>query len=261
MKEPRKRCGEGRPQVRRGLLRNLLLVTLVTASVVGTVLLVGAYRAVNALSETAIEQAMDRTGSELEMLFGSTEVHLGILAEAGARGAFSLADEDLEELNRQLIPVLSRVPQVTSVLVADSGGREVLLLQQESGWLNRLIDEAERPGQARWIRRDGRGGVEEEQDEETEYRTGTRPWFQGAMGSEDGEFFWTAPYTFFTTRDPGITVSTSFVEPRTGRRWVLALDVMLLDVSFFTAGLMPTENAQVVVFTSTGRVVGLPGEG
>ncbi len=257
MKSPRESFA-----LRRGLLSNMLAVTLLTAGMVGTVLLLGAYRAVDALSDRAIEQAIDTTGAELAGFFEPIEAHVKILRELGEAGEYSLEYDDLERMNRRLMPVLRNVPQATSVLVADSGGREVLLLQQgDEGWVNRVVDQEALPGMARWVERDAAGEAVERRQEETDYRTGERPWFRGAMSAGAGGQYWTAPYTFFTTGDPGITVSTSFEEPTTGRRCVVALDILLMDVSTFTAGLRPTENGSVTVLTTTGRVVGLPATG
>ena len=37
-----------------------------------------------------------------------------------------------------------------------------------------------------------------------------RPWFTGGLKTIDNELAWTQPYIFFTTKDPGITVSVNW---------------------------------------------------
>ena len=55
----------------------------------------------------------------------------------------------------------------------------------------------------------------------------------------DTRIHWTAPYTFFTTLDPGITVSTP-VLGQDGTLRVLGIDVLLKDISNFTRSIRPT---------------------
>jgi serine phosphatase RsbU (regulator of sigma subunit) len=68
---------------------------------------------------------------------------------------------------------------------------------------------------------------------------------------------WTDPYTFFTLKAPGITVSTTF-EAGGGRQHVVGVDVLLSDISVFTTGLRPSANGQVAVLSDGDRVIGLP---
>ena len=84
----------------------------------------------------------------------------------------------------------------------------------------------------------------------------TRPWFQLAA-SEFDSLRWTVPYTFFTTKDPGITVSRSFRTP-SGDTMIIGYDVMLQDISRFTSNLQISPNGQVFIVTDDDRVLGLP---
>ncbi|MDD9938927.1 MAG: ATP-binding protein, partial [Myxococcales bacterium] len=69
---------------------------------------------------------------------------------------------------------------------------------------------------------------------------------------------WTAPYTFFTTKAPGITASIRFSTPD-GRQRVVAFDVQLRDISRFTTGIRVAKHGAVLVLSADDRVVGLPG--
>jgi two-component system sensor histidine kinase/response regulator len=42
---------------------------------------------------------------------------------------------------------------------------------------------------------------------ERDYDARERPWFKGAMALPDDRVFWTEPYIFFTTKEPGITAA------------------------------------------------------
>ncbi|HXE40902.1 MAG TPA: response regulator, partial [Azonexus sp.] len=63
--------------------------------------------------------------------------------------------------------------------------------------------------------------------------------------------------TFFTSGDPGITVTTSW-QDNTGTRWVLALDVMLLDLSRFTSQIDVGQHGHVAILMPDGRLLGAP---
>ncbi|MGI9590033.1 MAG: adenylate/guanylate cyclase domain-containing protein, partial [Myxococcota bacterium] len=70
--------------------------------------------------------------------------------------------------------------------------------------------------------------------------------------------YWTDPYTFFTSGEPGITASLH-LEDATSRRRVLAFDVQLRDLSEFTRQLEVSPAGLSIVMTEDRRVIGLPG--
>ncbi|TXD36111.1 protein kinase [Lujinxingia vulgaris] len=246
--------------LRHQLVRNLVLLTLLTAGAVALVFLIGSYRAVEELSEQAIDQAVERADAELDRFFVPVSTQLEVLADWGTGGELSLAEDDVEAMNARLMPVLRRLNQVTSVLYADAEGREYLLLEQGGGWVNRLVDRKARGEVVRWVRRDADGKVVERWEEKSDYETRKRPWYIGAMSAGKRQVHWTEPYTFFTTKDPGITASTRFEAPDGGAQ-VVALDVMLSDVSAFSTGIRPTERGYVAVLAGDETVMGLPARG
>lgn len=240
------------------LLRNLVLLMMVTAGVIASVLLVGSYRAVDELSERVIAHASKRTEAELWRFFEPVEAHLEVVRGWGEADELSLSYEGVEELNQRFLPMLLERPQVSSLLLTDSGGREYMLFREGSGWLNRYIDEGYAQGRARWIRWDAHWREVERWEGEHAYQMRERPWYRGAMALEQREIFWTAPYLFFSAEEPGITASTRFQDPRSGHSRVVALDILVTDISAFTTSVRPTENGFITVLTSGGDVVGLP---
>lgn len=243
------------------LLRNLILLMMVTAGVIVGVLLVGGYRAVDELSERVIEHASWRAEAELVHFFDPVEAQLDSIQSWGSAGELSLSYEAIESLNQRFWPMLTKRPQISSLLLTDSGGREFMLLRDGAGWLNRYIDGRTAPGRARWVRWDAQGQVVERWEGELSYQIQERPWYRGAMASEQPELFWTAPYQFFSTKEPGITASIRFEDPETGAARVAALDVLLADISDFTTSLRPTEKGFITVLTLEGEVIGLPQRG
>jgi len=94
--------------------------------------------------------------------------------------------------------------------------------------------------------------------EQSDYDPRSRPWFKGAMRlAAAGDRFWTSPYTFFTLKQPGITVSTrtSTVD---GNSLVVGFDVLLEAIGISTTTAKLGKNGRVFVLTHDERILGPP---
>jgi serine phosphatase RsbU (regulator of sigma subunit) len=105
------------------------------------------------------------------------------------------------------------------------------------------------------------GGPREERTEARDFDPRSRPWFQLAIEHRDVPgAHWTAPYTFFTTGEPGMTAAAAF-DAGDGLTRVVGFDVRLHAVSEFTSDFELTRRGLVFVLTDDGRLIGLPREG
>ncbi|UCD22955.1 MAG: protein kinase [Gemmatimonadota bacterium] len=241
----------------RSLLRNIVLLILVAGGAVLAVVLFEAYRAVETLSASLIDRAADQTEAELQRFFEPVGQNISVAAEWGATG--TLDPNDIDQLNSIFIPQLKHSPQMSSMMVANTRGFEHMLLQSDGEWLNRRMDVDVRGNQAHWMRWRAPDDLIVEWWDELEYDPRVRPWFQLAMEGSAGEIRWTEPYTFFTTKDPGITVSTRWYPTAdSARPHVVAFDITLTDISRFTTGVAVEERGSIVVLTEDRRVLGLP---
>jgi hypothetical protein len=165
-------------------------------------------------------------------------------------------------LNSQFMPILQEVTQISAAMVADGAGREYMLMRTDQGWLTRLTDPQRWGRRARWTRWAGPGEVLESWQETLDYDPRTRPWFRGAVDSgSETSVFWTSPYRFFTSKEPGITAASRW--PQTAQQGgfrVLAFDVRLSAISTLTLGLAPGEHGKAFVLSGEGRVIGVPGD-
>jgi len=254
------------PTMRRSLLRTLVVLVAVVCAGMATIVILGARRHVVRLSREFVARATMGVENDLERFFSAVRSNLLVAHDWGEGGL--LDPTDCQNMNRRFIPVLERNPQVTSMMVARDDGVEWMLLRTPDGWSNRLTRREEWGQRTQWY---SWGDVETMVDVEwrdSEYDPRRRPWFRGALAAGDATRpTWTAPYTFFTTRDPGITASMRFDVKATASRsildphtYVVAFDVMLLDLSRFTATMDVTENGLASVLTEDGRVLGLPGD-
>lgn len=211
------------------------------------------------LAASELRQGAEIAGERVELLFEDIERMIDTARRWGLREQFTL--DDLHGFDGLFEPFVASQPRVTSLLFADERGREFLLLKMPNGeWRNRVSD-PQRWGQRQQIFswRDSPPPLTEGEWQERDYDARRRPWYQGALAlTRDGELHWTEPYQFFTTREPGITVSTHWHDPHAGQLRVLALDVKLFDLSRFTQSVNTSANGQVAIMTPDSRLLGLP---
>lgn len=94
-----------------------------------------------------------------------------------------------------------------------------------------------------------------ERSAEADYSPIARPWYRGALAS-DGLFI-TAPYTFASTDQLGLTVAA----PLPKKAGVLGTDIHLRDLGTFLAGLTLTPNAAILMLDDRKRVLAFSGRG
>ncbi|MCM2264582.1 MAG: ATP-binding protein [Desulfuromonadales bacterium] len=202
--------------------------------------------------DTTIETA---SGSIRETLILAENI-VRIASESAGSQGFE-ADQP-EKFNDQFSPVLKTIPQATSIVAGSTEGLGWLLLQLPGGrWHNRFTNVPERGKEQLYFEwQDDR--LLQRYYKSADYDPRQRLWFKMAMSAPaDGRTHWTAPYKFFTTGEPGITVSIRRDLP--GKRsLVVGMDLKLIDISSITAGLAVGKQGYVLVLTDDGKVLGLP---
>jgi PAS domain S-box-containing protein len=207
-------------------------------------------------AEASQREAAERMGNKLDSLASQVERVVLTLRDWTQDGVVRV--DDPLALNSILIPVIRERSVVSSIHVASDEGREVLLLKAPEGWKNRITDVPKKGKQQNWIVwEDARRRLSEEWKEQ-DYDPRKRPWFTGALSAPENKVFWTAPYMFQTTQEPGITASLRWTDKATGTQWVVALDVLLSDLSRVSLELGYATHGQVALLTADGKVLGLP---
>jgi len=246
--------------IRSRLVGILLLVIIVFGSAVFALTFLVARRAVRTLSHKLIAHQADGVSDQLESFFAPVQSAIAVGESWGKEG---ILDPDRpDDLRVLLLPIMMQFKQMSSALVADDRGHEFMLLHlpgdkpQEDKWVTRQTRRDEWGTRVKWTEwKDGKG-TEEWRD--IDYDPRSRPWFKGAMerrGQKD-PLFWTEPYHFFTTKQPGITAAAAFQSGDRVR--VLGFDVLLEDISKFTMNLGFVDEATIFVVTSNRLVIGLP---
>jgi len=244
-----------RTQLLLGIAVVVMLTVLLFAAAVWRLILLPAE---NQLAARDMDHAATAASSQVRSLVESLERIVQTTRQWGASGQLSIGDH--EEFNNLVLPLILNRPEIDAALLASEDGQEIFLLRTERGWDNRLTDIAKRPAAQRWVHWDRGGGfLSEETRGGGDYDPRRRPWFTGAMAlaSDDG-VHWTEPYVFFTTRQLGITASARWTDRRTGKRYVIAFDVALRNLSRLTTALGVGEVGRVAILSEDGRLLSMP---
>ncbi|MBE2258278.1 MAG: EAL domain-containing protein [Rhodobacteraceae bacterium] len=208
------------------------------------------------IAEGQFDEAAARTDAALGALFSPAEDLLRISRQWVDGEAPDI--DSPEAFNRLFQPALETFAHITSAVAGTSTGQGWLLLQlPEGGWRNRLTDLPRRGSRQLFVDRLADGRVTRYW-KDVDYDARQRPWYRGAVENRDeGQLHWTPPYVFFTTGDPGISVSAHF-HLNDGRDFVLGFDLKLRDLSRHTMDSRIGRSGLVLVITDDQRVVALP---
>jgi two-component system, sensor histidine kinase and response regulator len=250
-------------KTRRGTIRRALLlrISLLTVAVLlafaMSVLLIVVRPTIDRLAHAQMQQAASELDGRVQQLLGTVETTLRTSLDWGRQGRASL--DDLLGFNEIFFSVIANHAEISSVLLTNDGGREILLLRNADGtWVNRLTDPVHWGRQSYWLYWSPSQQLQRVEMRELDYDARTRPWFAAAMAAPaDGMVAWTDPYIFFTSREPGVTAAARWTGPD-GRRYVMSHDVKLLDLSRFTTRAVAGQTGMVALLHPDGRVMGLP---
>jgi adenylate cyclase len=269
-------AGRGSISLRTSLARSLMLMIFVSAGVILVVTYRFSSHVVEDLSEKLIQQQLDNTSMALENFFLPIESDLQLFRQWGDAGllepveigAIVRPENDgvsapapaVMQLNDHFVPLLEELEHVTSMMIANSRGEEYLLLREREHWLNRVSGTESWGDDTFWMRRNQDGSYGDTYWKTLAYDPRSRPWFAKAMEHDnDGEVHWTPPYRFFTTQAPGITGSVRWTDPNDPElTYVIAFDVLLLELSRFTTSLEVSQRGKALILTEDLVVAGLP---
>lgn len=95
---------------------------------------------------------------------------------------------------------------------------------------------------------------------EDDYDPRSRPWYAAAM-AENG-VAWTAPYIFFTSKQPGITVAVPVDDPVTSAViGAVGVDIGIEDLSAFLDGLDISPRGSAAIVAQSGNIIAHSEEG
>ena len=252
------KTGRRTTAIKWSLFRNLiLLIIFIVIAILITIRTIGVQN-IRSLSEDNINKTSELSMAEIDKLFAPVRNALNFSRQLGEQNVFD--PRDAKSMNRVFMPVLRTVKQVTSLNSGDQAGNGYLLLKLLDSWKNRLVT-AETAGKStNWLEFDASGKRQVTAYKKSiKYDPRQRLWYRDTVSKQysTGDVVWTAPYTFFTTKEPGITAAIK-VEPTLETSYVLAMDILLKDISEYTIKQKPSPNGFVAVLTKGAKLIGFP---
>ena len=246
------------------------------------------------LSRAVLERALARTNGDLSELFAPVRRQLAIDWHEVRMGEVPRYDAAAHA--RYFLPAMRELPMVGSMMVGDTAGHQLLLMRYDSTVLHSPLLEGRTDlpvparGTTQFFTRDVRPAVRGEMstwqlwnDAATAatatwrvripgYDPREREWYRQAIrqfqrrgAAESGaldaapSIAWSDVYTFFTTREPGLSASFATRQP-SGALMVVSYDVLLDQVSQYTRTQAPTRNGSLILVSDSGWMIGLPRE-
>lgn len=241
--------------IRRGLLTNIVVMILALGALIVSTTFWASRRTVEKLSATIIGHTLNQAEQKLESFIQPVYAGLRLTRRWGEAG---LLDTDQpQDIVRLLSPLMSQHRHVTGVMIADSRGRECMILRAGETWKIRQTRRDQWGDVTHWIEWHEDKPSERTTYERTlDYDPRSRPWYEGAV-AQTGQVFWTKPYTFYTTQDPGITAAVAYPAGDEITQ-VVGFDILLNDISEFTMNLAISTHGSAVIVTNDMEVIGLP---
>ena len=257
---------------KRSLLLNLTAGVAILGAMMLGISLFATQQTVARLSGMLTDQVIATTDARIMGFFEPIFAEIEIAAQRTKDGKFE--DFPFAALDAYFEPLVAELPQVSSIMYAHGNGDEYMLWQRADAWYSRLSQPESRGNIA--AVREWRSGEDDRSVEEQvfEYDPRVRPWFTGALASLEQlggdaplreRIFWTPPYRFYTSDEPGITASLA-QRSSTGQLVILGFDVLLADISRYTAQLKIGEHGRVFVLRGSPEkpdslaIIGLPAD-
>jgi tRNA A-37 threonylcarbamoyl transferase component Bud32 len=248
----------------RWLFRHLGLLILIIVALTAAAVVYFDKRQVEDLSHKLMTSTAATMVEQIVSFFETVDSNLRVAVEQ-----LQLTQEPDDELMKKLFfrlsPFLNQYQNTSGIIISEVGSSNKYLgilkpKPMESEFLVRKhFPKAWGSDKAR-LERWKDGEMLESWIRKDDFFPKTRPWYQDALEAEENVIVTSLPYLFHTAKKPGITLSTRWRKRDTDRQFILAIDIMLSNISRLTQTMRPTENGLVFAFTQDLRFVGLPAD-
>ena len=239
----------GRVPLRLVLTLPFVLQTFAVVSLVGYLSFRNGQKAVQELAGNLQSEISDRIQEHLVSYLQKS--HIIVKLNVAIAKLDKLNSEDLETTERYFWHQIQIFSSVKQIYLGSGDGQFVGVSIDESGkFVARITENFPRRS---YYALDERGNKIELLRFEPNFDPRTRPWYIGATAGKDP--IWTDIYTFFQG-DLGITAAQSFYDSQGNFRGVMAVDIVLGQISDFLRGMKISRSGQIFIIERSGALVG-----
>lgn len=206
------------------------------------------------IMENIASYAMEQSQNYLSKAQRATELTKSLLRSK------VLVQEDDIALENYFLEQLASYPDISGIYLGTPDGDFFFVSRNEKysdgGIRTKIIRHINGDRQVRYVWRDAeRNLVAKEVDLADTYDPRARPWYKGALTTDD--IFWSDPYIFYTSQKPGITISGPTYNQEGQLRGIVGVDIEIDQLSTFISNLrigthgyafMLNQNRDVVAF-------------
>lgn len=234
--------------IRRRLLRDILLILFVTSSAILTIVLVQGIKTQRDISATIISKASNQVASHFQSFMDPLANISRLLQKWGESGLLKIDDPDL--IATQFQALMEIQPSIHSISLADTNNTLLQLSHDGQQW---LLSEFRNSDATAGYWSEGKS-LERKKIPFASNDLPWSTWFRGAMlSSDDTQFFVTEPYQEHSTGRYVITASShwnSLSAPQ--QSYVSALSFTVEELMEFITQLQITSSSHILLFDNTG---------
>ena len=241
------------------------VIFILTGSIlILSIMLINITNTAESLAKSLINRTTTNAKVELDKYFKTIISNLYIGRDLCDEGVFDAVE--YANIDTYILPIFQNIPQLNTIVVADTLGNEYSLIREDMSWLSNRVYESKDSGMViirdRWKGNNlKKESIKKWVDYNSSYDPRKRPWFIGAMSTTAPNIvWWTQPYLFFTHQIPGITISLKSYCEKTRKYHVIEFDILLSQISEFTVNTEISEHGKTFILSNNYNVIGLPKE-
>ncbi|MCK4508542.1 MAG: PAS domain S-box protein, partial [Desulfuromonadales bacterium] len=204
------------------------------------------------IMENIASYAMEQSQNYLSKAQRATELTKSLLRSQ------VLVQEDGRALENYFLEQLVSYPDISGIYLGTPEGDFFFVSRNDKyspgGIRTKIISHEKSERQVRYVWRDAqRNLIAEEVDTIDSYDPRVRPWYQGAMAAKD--IFWSDPYIFYTSQNPGITISGPTYNQEGQLSGIVGVDIEIDQLSTFISNLRIGDNGYAFMLNQNRDVV------
>jgi hypothetical protein len=235
--------------IRRRLLRDILLILFVTSGAILTIVLFQGIKTQRDISSTIIRKASNQVANRFQSFMDPLANISKLLQKWGESGLLKIDDPKL--IATQFQALMEIQAPIHSIALADTNNTLLQLSHDGQRWLLTEFRNAEASA-AYWT---DYKFIQKKELPSATNDLSRATWFRGAMLNSDNSqsFFITEPYREPSTGHYVVTTSSQWsIESNSDRHYVTALSFTIEELMKYITELQITSNSHIILFEKTG---------